>query len=477
MKSLNLLSSFPILVFSVLSFSQAAAQQAEQQIEVQEDALRQLAAEETRRRQVEGADRYRDIEGGPVTLSEVMQDPDNVRLNFRYAQTQVADGNLRGAGATLERILLINPNLTRIRLFYAYVLYRLDNIKEMQEQLNTLDGMRLSAADQEEIIDLRRRATRRLEPTRFSAMFAGGIAYQTNANFAPGSGFNDVIVPTPLGPFIGEVPVTNPKEDDVSYIGTIGLNMHHDLGHPEGHYLFGSASAYWNEQVTVDTSDYNTFSGNLGVKYYASWADITGQFLAGHLRLDGDSFLSYYGFDIDFEREFDALTANFRHRTTFEDYDNDFTFSEERTGARHEFEVGANYRWSSNVTIGGALTYTDKNANRVWREFDGLDFRFYHTWIISRGIYLRNVIDYGYEDYDAPNPRISLTTREDDNFRYQATLSSPLRRLFGGINLPRAIGDIRLNASVRYYDSSSNIQNYDYDNLRVEFLFSKRFDL
>jgi len=460
-------------------FSASVSAQSEQEVEVQEQALRQLYDVETQRLESEGADRYRAIEGGPVTLAQVMQNPDDINLNYRYAQTQVADGNLRGASATLERILLINPDLVKIRLFYAYVLYRLDNNKELQEQLNILEGTSLSAANQEEVINLRKRSARRLKTTAFTAMLGAGFAYQTNANFSPNSGFNDVIVPTPLGPFIGEVPVTSPKQDDVAFIGTASIGFHHDLGRQEGHYLFGSASAYWNEQADVDTTDYNTFAGNIGIKYYAPWADITGQVLAGHFTLDGDSFLNYYAFDINFQRDYldGQLRANFRHRTTYEDYDVGNTVSQERTGPRYEFEFGADYQLAHNQAIGGALRYTNKNADATWREFDGLDIDIHHTWIISRGIYLRNSLDYAYEDYDAANPRVSLRKRSDDIFRYQATFSTPLGRLFKNLHLPRSFADVRMNASLRYSDTSSNIQNYEYDNFRFELLFSKSFDL
>lgn len=463
----------------LFSTSSSFAQTSEQQIEAQEQALRQINEVETQRLESEGADRYRGIEGGPVTLAQVMKNPDDINLNYRYAQTQVADGNLRGASATLERILLINPNLAKIRLFYAYVLYRLDNNKELQEQLKMLEGMHLSAANQEEVVNLRKRAARRLKTTTFTAMLAAGFAYQTNANFSPDSGFNDVIVPTPLGTFTGQVPVASPKEDDVSWIGSASIGFHHDLGRQEGHYLFGSASTYWNEQVNVDSTDYNTFAGNIGIKYFAPWADITGQFLAGHFRLDDHSFLNYYAFDINFQKEFlkGALRTNFRHRTTYEDYDVGNTLSQERTGPRYEFAGGADYQLTYNQAIGGVLTYTNKKADAAWREFDGLDINIHHTWIVSRGIYIRNQLDYGYEDYNAANPRVSVLKRSDDIFRYQATFSTPLGRLFKNMHLPRAIADVRANASLRYSSTNSNIQNYEYDNFRFELIFSKSFDL
>jgi len=45
-----------------------------------------------------------------------LEDPDNIMLNFRYAQTQIKNNNLLGAAGTLERILLVNPNLSKVRL-------------------------------------------------------------------------------------------------------------------------------------------------------------------------------------------------------------------------------------------------------------------------------------------------------------------------------------------------------------------------
>lgn len=452
--------------------------QSAQQIEIQEQALRQLNDVQTQRLESEGADRYRSIKGGPVTLAQVMRHPDDINLNFRYAQTQVADGDLRGASATLERILLINPRLVNIRLFYAYVLYRLDNNTGLEEQLKLLHGAHLSASDQQEVINLQKRASRRQRATVFSANLAAGFAYQSDANYAPDSGFNDVIVATPLGPFIGQVPVPTPAQDDMAAIGSANISVRHDLGYQAGHYLFGSVGTYWNEQADVGTSDYNTIMGNAGLRYFAPWADITAQFLGGNFRLNGHNFMNYYAFDINLQRDFlaGALRLNLRQRTTYEDYVVSSTDSQERTGPRYAFELGGQYRLAPNQQVGGALIYTDKNAKKSWREFDGLDFRINHTWIISRGIYIQNALDYYYENYNTPDPRVSLKTRKDNNFSYQITFSSPLNRLFRNINLPRSIGDIRLNAALSYTVANSNIQNYKYDNLRFEILFNKHFD-
>ena len=44
---------------------------------------------------------------------------------FGIKRQQIAAGDLKEAGATLERILLLNPTLYDVRVLYGLVLYRL----------------------------------------------------------------------------------------------------------------------------------------------------------------------------------------------------------------------------------------------------------------------------------------------------------------------------------------------------------------
>ena len=78
-----------------------------------------------------------------VTLADVFADPDNLDLNFRYAKAQIARGELLGAASTLERVLLVDPNLTRASLLYGVVLFRLDNLEEAERTLKAVRELRL----------------------------------------------------------------------------------------------------------------------------------------------------------------------------------------------------------------------------------------------------------------------------------------------------------------------------------------------
>jgi hypothetical protein len=454
--------------------------QTDRGIETQEDALRMIQGMEEGRHAEAEASRYQKIKGGPVSLAEVMRDPDNIELNYRYAQTQVADGNLRGAGATLERILMINPELSNIRLFYTNVLYRLDNITEAQTQLAILQEKELSPANRKRVAQLQAGIERRQRRTTYTASIGFGVTYQDNANFAPDGESIDVLVETPFGPIQItdlETPDTE-REDDFALVATAGFGFKHDLGYQRRHEAFGSLNMVWNEQDEVDSTDYTSVSGNLGATWRSDYGDITGRVLLGQFNLDDDdSFLVTSGAEVGLQRKYynEKMTMNARYLALYEDYDSADGFSSERTGIRHELEVGARYLFAHNQRLGGSIQYTNKEADEDWQEFDGWEVAVDHVWLMGRGRYLKNQLSYGNEEYSDSNPRISTKTRDDDELRYRLAYSSPLREMIDRSLMPKWFHDVRFNASLQYTDVSSNIRNYDYDNTKVGVFLTKAF--
>lgn len=88
--------------------AQTAAPETRPQQETDAAAAAARAAAEAREAQ--------QAQGPAISFADVLKDPDNIELNFRFARQKVAEGDLRGAASTLERILLVQPNLGQIRL-------------------------------------------------------------------------------------------------------------------------------------------------------------------------------------------------------------------------------------------------------------------------------------------------------------------------------------------------------------------------
>ena len=471
-------SGIHLAISLLLTFASApAVGQADQTaFEAQESALDELESIAAQRQLSVSGSRYAHISGGPATLAEVLRDPDNLELNYRYAQTLIADRNFRSASAALERILLVDDKQHAIRLLYARVLFELDSRIESAAQLELVDVTKLPANLQNSAQRLADRLAGRERATTFWADVGGGLRYQSNANFAPDDERIDAVVATPFGPFAVTVP-TDDAEDDLSYLANLSGGFEHSLRTHGDHTVFGAASMQWNEQVEVDSTDYSSYAGNLGFKWGGARLDAIAQVLGGHFRLDDDAFLDFYGVDLKLVT---GLTGNLRgmlrHRSTYQDYDDAPNDTAERTGMLYELEIGARYRLTSRQRVDASIEFQRKSARRDWREFDAWIWQVSHLWLPGRSVYVRNRFAVGNEHYDAANPRVSSTIREDANYLYQFSISSELAGIFGHRTLPGWLSDMRVTGAASYRRTDSNVRNFEYDNVSGELLFNKRFD-
>src|SRR5262245_17466219 len=64
-----------------------------------------------------------------TSFDQVLTAPDDPQINLSFATQEADDGHLLNAAAALERLLLAHPNAHSVRLFYAVVLYRLNDLQ------------------------------------------------------------------------------------------------------------------------------------------------------------------------------------------------------------------------------------------------------------------------------------------------------------------------------------------------------------
>jgi len=221
-------------------------------------AKRELTAEEKAAQLAKEAEEQRLVEGERVPYEEILKDPDNIDLNFRYARQQVSENDLLGASGTLERILMIDPSLTPIRFYYAVVLYRLDNIKETERELVLLlkeklpEHLRLDVEKQLKKIRLRRRLT------RVTLRDTVGYGFDQNRNAVPKS--KTLVVANRAGPVTG----TSRQNADTNVLTVHSLNVTRDLGFQAGHEVFGEFTYFLQEQTEIDSLDLQSFAGAAG---------------------------------------------------------------------------------------------------------------------------------------------------------------------------------------------------------------------
>ena len=167
-----------------LLLSSAAFSQQESEREV---PPRELEAQTEIQKAAAAAKARAAVEGEEVAYEQILADPDNIDLNLRYARSQIARADLKGAAATLERILLVNPDLAQVRLLYGIVLFRLDNMEESERMLKSVLALPTQPTLRDEVEEYLRQIRLRRKMTRWLASLSVGFQFDTNRNAAPSS--------------------------------------------------------------------------------------------------------------------------------------------------------------------------------------------------------------------------------------------------------------------------------------------------
>jgi hypothetical protein len=290
-----------------------------------------------------------------IKYTDVLKDPDNIELNFRFARQQVADGNVKGAAATLERILLIQPDLAVVRVFYAAVLIRLDSLDEAEQQLDLVSASGDPRAS-EQVERYRDVIADRRQKTRISVSVAAGGQYDTNPSATPAG--NSLLV--------SDIAVTSgDTDDDYARLGQSRVAFTHDLGYQAGHQLFGGATFAVTDQVTEQSLDLTAVALNFGVTYRLQDFEISPELLVTDVNLaDQQYFLSMGG----------RVTAEYRWSQevrlvgllegVFHDYDSISvsTSADEYSGSQIDAEIAVKYLLAPEIRLQASLRHTDKRA-------------------------------------------------------------------------------------------------------------------
>lgn len=411
--------------------------------------------------------------GAPVTYEQVLADPDNVDLNYRYAGTQIARGDLKGAAATLERLLLLDPTLARVRLLYAVVLFRLDNLGEAERAFQEVAAIKIPPSLRAEVDDYLRQIRLRRKRTRMNASVTVGIQYDTNRNAAP-SGKRRLLNDVPLA-----LTGTSRKRPDTSFIGVQSFQVTRDLGLQGGHQVWLAADHYLAEQTYVDDLDLQSFGGELGVNLYVERATVVPSVFIDQIQLSRESFLRSHGFSLTGERpvtpKLDALGS---FRLAWEDYRpvEENIAAPERTGSVAVTSVGARYALSPVMRLTLLGAYTNKDASAHYYDYDGYSIQANHTWLLGWGQFLTSSFSFGVNGYNDADKGISARTRRDEQYRARLTYGIPVDLMTRQMLPKSLVRDLVLTFTVENFHSDSNIPNYTYTNVKTAAMLTKSFE-
>lgn len=408
--------------------------------------------------------------GGSIPFSQVLAAPEDVRLNLAYAREQIADGDLKEGAATLERILLLQPQLHDVRVLYGLVLYRLGLLDRARFELEkALEGDALPSTVRAEAEVYLERIKRLQKTTRGSLTLTAGVEWDQNRNQAPSSGtihFLDI----PLA--------AQPGDADYAWITSVQGRVSHDLGFQAGHTLNAEASYYRSDKNEIDSLDIDAVTLATGFTFNFGDFSVSPRARGSFIWLAGEDYLATYGGEVELLYRFNpTLRAYVNFRGEQEDFRSvpDYMSASLRTGRRLSARPGV--AWNVNPTM--ALTveglWMDKQGETGFESFDRYGAFAQHTWLHGGGAFTLISGWAEKSDYDAVDVFVSPSTvREEWLYRARVTAGAPISWFLRGVDMPRALSTINIIAQYEYENVDSNIPNFDYDTHKVSLLLSKR---
>lgn len=439
--------------------------------------------EEERQRQQKAAEQSRALQAeDDVTFQDILKDPDNIDLNLRYAKVQIARGELKGASATLERILLINPDIAQVRLYYAVVLFRLDNPEEAERELRALRELPLPpeiAAEVDEYLD---QIALRRERLRYTLGLSFGGYFDDNKTAGSKTGMQEVV-----GTLV-ELAEEDRKHDDFGILGVASLGMRYDLGLQDKHQIIASASHYIAEQATQETFNTQSVSVQGGLELNYPYFTFTPTAFTQSTFLSRERYFRGWGVGGKFDVPLDgSLKVYLSGRYTSEKFNGieESSSAVLRSGHRHDWMVGGDYIINPANRVSASFSYRSKHARRDFYEYLSGKAALSHTFLLGGGHYLLSNLSLEKRLYGGPDIAVSAELRKDQITTGRLTYGMPVSTVIGDLLFPEAphdkvistlFGGWTLNLSGEVTVQKSTIATYEYDNIRGQALLSKRFE-
>lgn len=434
-----------------------SAEEVERRRKAQEEAER--AASEARKRQV--ASREKD-----VAYEEVLADPDNVDLNFRYALTLVRRGNLRGAAATLERVLMVRNDFHKARLFYAVVLFRLDNLDDSERELAVLKAQPIPADLRAELDQYTREIRKRRRRTSGSAQVGAGFDFDENRNAAPATGIRFVNNARTI------VNRDGSRRNDTAKTMLASLNLARDLGFQQGHRAFASLTYFRAEQTHLRHLNIQNHGARAGLALNFRWLKLTPSYDFNHLRLSQATYLRSHEAKLEIEKP--AKRHTLKGDVSFARLDHSNTqiviAGQERSGERLSGGAVVEVVVTPGVRMDLGYHHARTETARRFNSFNRDSFTLGHSWLLGKGQFLLSGLTYQLDGYDLPEPAVHFSRRRDETLRLRSSYGLPLTVL------ARFLKGSLLTLTYEYFHSSSNLPNYAYSNNKLSSLFTYRFD-
>ena len=400
-----------------------------------------------------------------ITYMQILQKPNDLDLNLKYAQQQGKMGNFKQTISTLERLTMLYPDNVEIKLYLLSILVQVDSPEKANSIIEEMKLRRdLEPEDLETLVEIEEELKDR-EPSlwRITADLSVGALYTDNVNS---------VSKTRLKYDSDSVIGFNSAKYDRTLSGGLGLSATRPIGEESSLLLNASHSS--SEQYQETDDDFQSYGFTLGLD-----TTLGNQSLSPYLMLsksdyqtDADSFSKMYGIGGFFSvGERNSFSYGYSYATSKGNHNSEDDTAMETNSVAHGFTFGHDFILTEIISTSLGLGYSDSDARvdagNDYETYDvslGLNFSFPWAYIsVSNGMSFN---DYKKEDSSVDSTKL----RSDFTNTFDIMLTKAIGDLFPALDPNRSLF---INMSYEKVVSEANILNYDYIADSYSLSFSK----
>ena len=404
-----------------------------------------------------------------ITYMQILQKPNDLDLNLKYAQQQGKLGNYKQTISTLERLNMLYPDNLEIKLYLLSVLVQADSPNKALTIIEDIKGIEdLTAEDLAAVNEIESQVRDRLAPklwNLYADISVGGIQNQ-NVNS---------VSKTRLQSSSDELIPFNTARYDRTYSGSMGLTATRSLGEASSFMI--NANVTDSDQEVETSDDFQSYGLT-----FALDTSLGNQSLSPYLMVnktdyqdDADSFSTMFGIGGYFPvGERNSFSYGYSYSDSRNNKNTTDTTANETNAIGHGISLGHDFMFNQLISSSTGLGYSISEAKEGTNDFEtyDLNFRlnFAFPWAyISVGEAL-SFNDYKHVDTSTNSSRI----RSDVTNTIDVMFTKALGDIFPVFDPNR---NLFINLSYEKIISEANIINYDYIADSFSLSFSKSFHL
>ena len=404
-----------------------------------------------------------------ITYMQILQKPNDLDLNLKYAQQQGKAGNYKQTISTLERLNMLYPDNVEIKLYLLSVLVQADSPNKALTIIEQIKGSEdLTAEDLATVNEIEEEMKSRGKPKlwNYYADIGFGGVQSNNVNS---------VSKNRLQMSSDEVIGFATPRFDQTYSGSLGLTATRAVG--EASSLMINISGSGSDQAVETTDNYSTYGMTVAFDTTLGNQSLSPYFMLSKsdYKTDADSISVMSGIGGYFSV---GENHSFSYRYSFSDSKADNNSSDTTADATnavgHGFSLGHDYMINEIISSSTGLGYSMSEAQDATNDYVTYDLSFRLNFAFPWA-YISVGDAFGFNDYDVIDTSTnSSRIRSDVTNTFDIMLTKAVGDLIPFIDPNKSLF---FNIAYEKILSEANIMNYDYIADSVSLSFSKSIHL